>query len=163
MARAAPTFGVSLCLPGLPIAQPRGRYVVLPNGRPRPIVPKEHPVHAYRQGLALLARQAMGAALPYREPVCVHLLFIFPPNKESRAAGVPEWHRDTPDLDNLEKAVLDSIRGIIYRDDRQVVHCTKQKRRAGSQEKPCTRLRVRATTYLREVSPWEMMYIDEAH
>jgi Holliday junction resolvase RusA-like endonuclease len=38
------------------------------------------------------------------------------------------WVTTTPDLDNLEKAVLDGLSGVVYTDDRLVVRKRSEKR-----------------------------------
>ena len=49
-----------------------------------------------------------------------------------------EWHTKKPDLDNLAKAVLDSLAGLAWVDDSQVVILGLAKRIARGDEKPCT-------------------------
>lgn len=44
--------------------------------------------------------------------------------------NAPYWHTKKPDLDNLIKAVKDSLTGIVYRDDGQICLETANKRYA---------------------------------
>jgi Holliday junction resolvase RusA-like endonuclease len=39
----------------------------------------------------------------------------------------PEWHIQTPDLDKLERCLLDAMTGVVYRDDAQVCAVHKGK------------------------------------
>lgn len=39
----------------------------------------------------------------------------------------PQWHIQTPDLDKLERCLLDAMTGIVYRDDSQVCGVMKGK------------------------------------
>lgn len=39
----------------------------------------------------------------------------------------PEWHTQTPDLDKLERCLLDAMTGVVYRDDAQVCVVEKSK------------------------------------
>ena len=41
--------------------------------------------------------------------------------------GVPEYHTNTPDLDNLEKFVLDAYQGKFFKNDSQVVKLSSEK------------------------------------
>lgn len=67
-------------------------------------------------------------------PVEVRLEFFMPRPKShfrangSRKADAPRWVEKKPDLDNLEKAVLDALTNIgLWRDDSQVVRVSKSK------------------------------------
>ena len=98
----------TLCLPGDPV----------PKGRPR--VYNGHamtPKRTVRAEERLFAefRLKYPQAKPYQCPVRLEAEF---------------WmsHRGRPDLDNLLKLVLDSLNGVAYVDDAQVVesHATKR-------------------------------------
>jgi Holliday junction resolvase RusA-like endonuclease len=76
-------------------------------------------------------------------PVAVKLLFYLPrPKAHHRANGelkadAPVWHPSKPDLDNLEKAVLDALTNLgIWRDDGQVCSVEKQKVYVGASQRP---------------------------
>lgn len=62
---------------------------------------------------------------PFDWPVVVSLTFYMPRPK-SRRLGF--WVSTTPDLDNLEKSVLDALNGVAYMDDRLVVVKNSSKR-----------------------------------
>jgi Holliday junction resolvase RusA-like endonuclease len=59
------------------------------------------------------------------------------------------WVPTTPDLDNLEKAVLDAMNGVAYEDDRFVVAKNAQKRYVRRDE---PRVCVRVTSLSRQIS-----------
>jgi Holliday junction resolvase RusA-like endonuclease len=42
-------------------------------------------------------------------------------------SGAGKWKVSRPDLDNLEKFILDSLNGVYFKDDRQVVSMASQK------------------------------------
>lgn len=65
---------------------------------------------------------------PFDWPVVVSLIFYMPRPKSRR---LDFWVPTTPDLDNLEKSVLDALNGVAYTDDRLVVAKSASKRYAG--------------------------------
>ena len=76
---------------------------------------------------------ANGHRQPANGPVEVHLQAVFLP-----PATWPKWRRDAalngsirhttrPDLDNIEKLILDALNGCAWRDDAQVFQVTKTK------------------------------------
>jgi Holliday junction resolvase RusA-like endonuclease len=95
---------------GTPVAQPRPR-VSTRGGFARAYVPRDHPVHAYRQGMALAAKAAGLATIT--SPVSVTIFAVFErPKSHLTARGdlrasAPAIPR--PDCDNIAKAVLDAL------------------------------------------------------
>ena len=61
---------------------------------------------------------------PYSSPVCLSLTFHMK-RPESRVGET--YVHTTPDLDNLEKAILDGLNEVAYEDDRLVVVKISQK------------------------------------
>ena len=118
---------VSFSVPGDPVPQPRAR-ITTRGGHGHAYTPKSHPVHAYRQAVALAARAA-GASV-HEEPASVVIDFVFARpkshmRKNGLAANAPRLPR--PDIDNLEKAVLDALKGVAWKDDTQVARVVKEK------------------------------------
>ena len=75
----------------------------------------------------------MGSEKPLETPVSVYLYFKMPipdsyskKRKEACLNGL-EKHLKKPDIDNLAKALLDGMNGIVYQDDCQItsLHMTK--------------------------------------
>ncbi len=62
---------------------------------------------------------------PFKGPVMVSIIFYLE-RPESRRKDV--WVSTMPDLDNLEKAVLDALNNVAYEDDRFVVAKNAQKK-----------------------------------
>lgn len=82
-------------------------------------------------GAALEAMKQAGLRVADK-PVSVTLRFTFEPPKSwtkaarmAALAGMP--HTSKPDGDNLEKAVLDAMNGVVYRDDCLVWQSTRVK------------------------------------
>ena len=117
-------------VPGNPVPQPRPRFSAR-GGFARAYTPADHPVHAYRQAVAMLARSAaanLGLA-PWAGDVSIQIDAVFgrPPSHKklgNKAPGRP--HKS--DWDNIAKAVCDALNGIAYVDDDQIVdaHVTRR-------------------------------------
>ena len=63
---------------------------------------------------------------PLQGAVVVIVVAIFKPakswSKKKRAVAMGEPHTQTPDKDNIEKAILDGLNKIAYADDSQVAY-----------------------------------------
>jgi len=117
---------VSFTVAGQPVPQPRPR-VSTAGGFARAYVPKQHPVHVYRQSLSAAARSAGLTATG--EPLNVVIDAVFErPKSHMRKSGVkadaPRLPR--PDVDNLAKAVLDALQDVIG-DDTNVARLVVEK------------------------------------
>ena len=101
---------ISFTVPGDPVPQPRQRFTVV-AGFPKPYKDEKHPVHAYRQAVALAAKLA--GLKPITDPIQVCVVSVFErPKSHTTGRGVlkataPRIPR--PDVDNLAKAVLDAL------------------------------------------------------
>lgn len=86
---------------------------------------------AQMQAIRLLS--GGGDPIPKGTPVVVRMAFYYNrPKNQRRANGelkdsAPAYHMVKPDIDNLEKLVLDSLSGVVYEDDAQVVQVFAQK------------------------------------
>ena len=74
--------------------------------------------------VALLAMRAAGFGVS-SEAIALTLSFYFAKPKSASKRLVEKITR--PDCDKLERAILDSLTGIVYRDDAQVVRVIKSK------------------------------------
>lgn len=106
---------VTIEIPGTPYAKKRHRSA----GR-RTFNPPENV--AYDRRVGMIAMQHFRA--PITGPVKLTILCTFEPpqswSKKKAAAHVGRYHTQKPDMDNLEKAVMDALNGIAYLDDKQV-------------------------------------------
>ena len=109
---------VSFVVSGTPTAQPRHRATAR-GGYVRFYLPSEHPVHEYKKAIIEGARRHKNGVI--EGPVRLDILFSFLPAKSAK--GVKATFKiSKPDLDNLEKAVMDAItESGIWIDDAQVV------------------------------------------
>lgn len=134
---------ISFVVQGIPIPQPRQRHRIVED-HVQNYTPKRHPVQAFKMAARLAARQAYQGP-PIAGPVRLSLLFLLP--RPSRLVWkkkpMPrEWCPCKPDRDNLEKALLDALKGIIWIDDAQVCDGQVQKMYAAGREGPCVEVRI---------------------
>lgn len=156
-----------LIVPGEPIAQPRhqSRIVYPSNARLQAVrsveqlrkllrtqqyVPAKHPVHGFRQQVAMLARRRWpGPVVPAGTPLRldVRLVFARPQAITWKRKPMPRiWHTKTPDCDNVVKAVKDALSGVVYDDDRQIACESVAKWVAAGSEQPHTVIEIRELT-----------------
>jgi len=106
-------MAITFSVPGNPVPQPRPR-VSTAGGFARAYVPKDHPIHAYRQAVTVAARAA--GVLHATGPVSIIIDAVFArPKSHMNKSGVkpkaPALPR--PDVDNLGKAVLDALQDVM--------------------------------------------------
>ena len=90
-------------------------------------MPKDHPVHAYRQSLAAAARGAGLTATgePLNVVICAE--FCRPKSHLNKSGPKPDAPRlPRPDVDNIAKAVLDALQDVIG-DDTNVYRLVVEK------------------------------------
>jgi Holliday junction resolvase RusA-like endonuclease len=107
---------------GLPIAQGRPRAFKTPQGHVRVYDPATSRDWKRTVVAQVLERKP---ATPAEGPLAMELVFYFP-----RPKSLPKrirHHTTRPDADNCAKAIKDALRGVIYRDDAQVVRLTISK------------------------------------
>lgn len=129
---------IEFLVPTIPIAQPRPRATAL-AGRVRVFEAKQaHPVHVYKAAVTQAARAAYAGA-PLDGPLRVTLYCVFPRPASMRWKTRPQvrvWHGKKPDCDNVAKSTLDSLNGLLYRDDSQVASLMVLKVIASGDEQP---------------------------
>ncbi len=92
----------------------------------------------YQNILASSARRAMKSQEPYPGAVSIVVGAFFPiPKSWTRAEREAALtgsrpHTSVPDCDNCLKAVMDSFKGIVWNDDRQVCQATVTKKYSSS-------------------------------
>lgn len=138
---------ISFTISSLPVAQPRHKVAVIKDGEGkaagvRHFIDGTHPVHQFKYVVRVEAEKAMreaGASPPQDCPIGLVLKFRVPrPTWVDATIGrgkmkLPKWGLGevfcwkVPDLDNLEKAVKDACKGVLWYDDRQVAMVQKMK------------------------------------
>lgn len=141
---AGPSGEISFTVPLIPAAKGRPRFARF-GGFVRTFTPAKTET-AERNLVAIAAPYAPAA--PLEGPVAIALTFLFPIptswpkwKQHAAAAGAVE-HTSKPDLDNLQKLVLDGLTstGRWWRDDAQVASVESHK---GYGTAPATVIRIR--------------------
>ena len=129
------TFSVTFSLEGISVPKGRPKFSRR-GGFARVYTPKK--TADYETAIKTQA-QAMMNREPLETPLAVYLCFRLPvpkshSKKRTEACLIgAEKPTKKPDLDNLAKAVLDGLNGVVWRDDSQIVslHVTKVYSSAG--------------------------------
>lgn len=125
----------------LPVAQPRQRTRIRFAGDKafgQNYTPAKAPVNAFKASIVQAATEAYSGA-PLEGPICLTIRFVMPRPKAmiwKKRAMPRAWHITKPDLDNLEKALKDALKGVTWRDDAQVCRVSKEKVYASGDECP---------------------------
>ena len=113
------TFHVEI--PGDPVAKGRPRFARIGRKAVRAFTPAKTKAYEAKVGLLAMSKRT-GTIL--QGPVSVSIVAVFKrPQRLMRKKDLDGllWHQSKPDLDNVVKAVLDGLNGVIYVDDKQVV------------------------------------------
>jgi Holliday junction resolvase RusA-like endonuclease len=124
------TFVVTFKIPGKPEGKSRPRFA-----RRGKFVTTytDNKTRTYESKIKDIAMVAMGASMPLTTPLEAFIYISYPVpasySKARKADCLANIERPTkkPDIDNVVKAVCDSINGVVYVDDTQIVdlHATK--------------------------------------
>ena len=116
--------GFSFTIPGKPFAKQRPRFA---RGG-RTYTPKETVSFERVVGQTAIA----AGAVPIEGPVFLSIVATFEIprswSKARRAEALGQPHTQRPDVDNLQKAILDGLNRIAFADDGQVYRITSEKR-----------------------------------
>lgn len=122
-------------VPGEPVPKARPRFT-MQGGKARTYTPTSSA--AYETTVGLLARSAMAQQCgtePMRGELAVRIAAFLPVpaswSRKRREESVGAWHGSRPDLDNIVKAAMDGMNGVVWKDDAQVanLYATKQRSR----------------------------------
>jgi len=114
---------ITFTVPGKPVPQPRPQISTI-GGRGRAYVKASHPIHAYRQAVALMAKAA-GATPTGEAPLTLVIDLVFKrPRSHFKANGElnPRTALRVPpgDCSNYQKGIEDCLNGVAWVDDVQV-------------------------------------------
>lgn len=135
---------IRFVVPGVPVPQPRQRHrsvkVQGKGGFVQNYTPQTDPVNAFKAAVRLTARGVYRGP-PLLGPLRVDLLFLLPRTKAEfwKTKPMPRLpHPKKPDRDNLDKAVLDALTGLLWLNDSQVCDGRITKLIAAGDEQPHT-------------------------
>lgn len=139
----------------VPIAQPRPKARAF-NGHAQVYgAPKAHPVHAFKALLGYAAGDEMNGKEPLGDsPISVYIQFVLPRPKakiRKRGNNPRYYHCSKPDVDNCTKAVLDALKGIVWRDDSCIAELHTIKLVAAGDEVPSVEILVNEIQYALDV------------
>ena len=116
---------IQLFIPGIP--QSKGSIrAFMPKGHCFPVLTSTNP--KLKKWEAVI-RQAVRGEEFLTGPISLNLKFCLPiPKSTSKKRRLTlNWQIKKPDIDKLARAVLDSLTGVIYKDDSQVAKLTAEK------------------------------------
>lgn len=139
---------IAFTVPSVPVAQPRQRHRVLHLGGrtiAQNYTPTKSPVNEFKATIKLACSAAYNGP-PLEGPLRVDVVAVFPrPKSMTKKRGpnprVP--HTKKPDRDNLDKAVLDALKGLLFVDDCQAWCGEVTKWIAAGDEQPHVTIAVR--------------------
>jgi len=115
---------IEFVVPGVPVPQPRPRVRVA-GGHAFAYTPGDHPVHTFREAVAIAAKIAGATPVGTEVDIEIEGLFVFarPASHflKSGELSASATRRPRPDTDNIGKAVKDALNKVAYADDNQVV------------------------------------------
>ena len=129
-------LSIAFVIPGEPQAKARARSRIMRARDGRQVVAHYTPRRTaiYEAMVRALAYQAMAGARPTDRPVAVTIAAhrsipaSWQRSRRDKAVAGDVLPTSRPDLDNVAKAVLDGLTGVVYLDDSQVCDLTKRKR-----------------------------------
>lgn len=140
----APVTTLRVVIPGVPVAQGRGRAVRFGNSV-RVIDPaSSRSWKGAAQVHMLKARQEAGVYSALDAPLSLVVLAWWPrPKSLPKKHGPDHYYRPSrPDCDNVLKAVMDAGNGTLWADDCQIVRAVVEKYVCGVMDQPCVAVTV---------------------
>jgi crossover junction endodeoxyribonuclease RusA len=129
--------------------QPQGSTkAFIPKGWKRAIVTSDNKkLKPWRQDVAEIALDEMAGREPSQDAVVMRIVFYFAKPKSASKRIAEKITK--PDLDKLLRGILDSLTGIAFKDDAQViqVQCAKE---FGTPERACIELRTLPVAAMKE-------------
>lgn len=106
-------MAITFSIPGNPVPQPRTKVCVR-NNKPHGYVEKKHPIHAYRQAVALAARAAGVRQATGPVSIIIDAVFARPKSHMNKSGVKPKAPAlPRPDVDNISKGVLDALKSVM--------------------------------------------------
>lgn len=116
---------IDIVFHGTPIGKARPRFGRAKNGNVVTYTPAK--TKYFERDLRSLAQVAMMGKTVLEGPVKVTITAYF--SRKTKTG----WHTSRPDLDNIVKAVLDALNGIVFDDDSAVCELVASKKYDGEE------------------------------
>jgi Holliday junction resolvase RusA-like endonuclease len=136
------TSPIIIRVPAVPVAQPRQRHRLVKTGSGKEFIqnysPAKHPVTTFKATVRHAFHEAYKGP-PLTGPLRCDCLFVMPRTSDLiwKTRPMPRLpHAKKPDRDNLDKAVMDALKGLAWIDDSQVCQGTIEKCIAAGNEQP---------------------------
>jgi crossover junction endodeoxyribonuclease RusA len=102
-------------------------------------------VRPFKQAVAFEYKNAGGPLIDGPVGIVIFKVFQRPKSMTKKRGPNPRVRKTTkPDLDNVDKAVMDALTGIAYRDDAQICKAESEKWIAAGDETPFVRVEITA-------------------
>jgi len=115
---------------GIPQTKGSAKGFVLPgkNGmKPRAIITNDNPKNkSWAQTVSAMANMNRVEGCPFEGAIRLELVFLMPIPK-SLPKRDPAFMLKKPDLDKMTRSIKDALSGVLYIDDKQVVHTDVKK------------------------------------
>ena len=96
------------------VGQPRHRS----TRTGRNYIPKSHPIHDFKAAIRMNVPRGTRAS---KEAFRLKIWCYFQrPKSHTKKQRLESWHLQTPDSDNIAKAVMDALNKVVWHDDKQV-------------------------------------------
>lgn len=129
-------FFLQVTADGVP--RPQGSKKAFVRGGKAVLVEQSEGLKEWREHVASSASthmQYQGLEMIENAPVEVRLVFAMPRTKAMKPTD-PLTMIQRPDIDKLERGILDALTGVVFKDDSQVCVVHKVKRRCAPGESP---------------------------
>ena len=125
---------MTLFVPGTPQSQGSAKAFIV-GGHAKVTHSNAAHLNPWRADVHAAVREEIGDGIVYPDgPVVLAIAFVMP-RRVAEPKRVTPPHLRAPDIDKLARAILDSVIGLVYADDSQVIdlHATKRTAEIGEQ------------------------------
>lgn len=122
---------IRLSIPGVPNSQKRHRHLRVGN-----FTRSYDPSSTEKEDFLYKSIYENKPAAPITKPISLLIFFYMPRPKSHYGTGknsgilkktAPLFHTNTPDIDNMQKFVLDSLNHVYWKDDKQIYNVSAEK------------------------------------